>query len=274
MMHDTYLTIRDETVTKSNDLIQQSRFCLSAQQQKCILYIISQVNPSDDNFKYYDFSIQEFCRICGIDADGRTYKSLKDALLGIRNAGIWVTRPDGTEVTLAWLDKVMINSKDGIVRVRLDEDMIPYLLHLKGNFTTYEIIYTLHFKSKYTIRLYELIKSVHYHELETYQRMFSVEDLKIRMDAEKYTEYKNFKSRALEPAVREINEYSDKNITYIECKKRTGRKISDIIFTIETKSAMERIKIRDQIDKDMGLLPGQMTLWDEMHRSEIGLVEE
>ena len=263
-----YLALRDRRVTKSNDLIQQSRFCLTLQQQKCILYIISQINLWDDDFRLYDFSIQEFCKVCGIETDGRTYKGLKDALLGIRNAGIWVTMPNGKERTLAWIEKVEFDSGSGIVRVRLDEDMKPYLLHLKNNFTSYEIVYTLHFKSKYSIRLYELIKSIHYRELEPYRQEFTLDELKRRMDAEKYREYKNFKARALEPAIKEISTFSDKTISYEEVKN--GRKVETIAFTVETKSAMEWIEVRDRIDKDMGLLPGQMTLWDELRKYEEG----
>ena len=106
------------------------------------------------------------------------------------------------------------------MQVRLDADMKPYLLQLKNNFTSYELIYTLHFKSKYSIRLYELMKSIHYHELETYTRSFTVEELKKLLDAERYTRYKDFKKRALEPAVNEINEFSDKQLAYEEVKQR------------------------------------------------------
>ena len=266
MAVNKYLALRDRRVTKSNDLIQQSRFCLTLQQQKCILYIISQIDFRDDDFRIYDFSIQEFCKVCGIETDGRTYKYLKDALLGIRNAGIWITMPNGKERTLAWIEKAEVDSGSGTVRVRLDEDMKPYLLHLKNNFTSYDIVYTLHFKSKYSIRLYELIKSIHFRDIEPYQQEFTLDELKLRMDAQRYKEYKNFKARALDPAVKEINAYSDKAIEYTEIKR--GLKVESILFAVKTKSAMERIEVRDQIDKDMGLFPGQMTLWEEMLKNK------
>ena len=56
---------RDKLVVKANELIQKSRFNLSLQQQKIILYLISQIDRNDKEFKLYSFSIQHFCKVCG-----------------------------------------------------------------------------------------------------------------------------------------------------------------------------------------------------------------
>ena len=53
----------EKQVVKANDLIQKSRFNLSLQQQKIVLYLISQITPYDEEFKLYEFSILDFCRI-------------------------------------------------------------------------------------------------------------------------------------------------------------------------------------------------------------------
>ena len=49
------LDVRHKTVVKANDLIQKSRFSLSVQQQKIVLYLISQITQFDTEFKLYDF---------------------------------------------------------------------------------------------------------------------------------------------------------------------------------------------------------------------------
>ena len=54
---------RSAIVAKSNDLIQKSRFSLTAQQQKIVLYLISKITPEDTEFKRYKFSINEFYNI-------------------------------------------------------------------------------------------------------------------------------------------------------------------------------------------------------------------
>ena len=257
----TALEIRNRTITKANDLIQKSRFSLSIQQQKIVLFLISQVSQFDTDFRLYEFSIVDFCKVCGMDYEsGQNYKNIKDAIQDIANKSIWVQLNEDEETLLRWIEKPYINKKSGTIKIRLDEDMKPFLLQLKENFTQYELLWTLHFKSKYTIRLYELIKSIHFRELETYTREYKLDELRRLLDAETYTTYQTFKTRVLIPAVNEINNYSDKNLSYEPLKR--GRSVYSIRFTIGTKDALERLKLQSDIEKEFGL--DQMTLWDEM----------
>ncbi len=267
MKESTYLELRNKTVVKANELIQKSRFNLSLQQQKMVLYLISQISPYDEDFKLYEFSIPEFCRVCGIDmTSGKNYQDLKQAIKEIADKSLWINIDEDEETLLRWIEKPYINKKSGVIKIRLDEDMKPFLLQLKQNFTQYELIYTLHFKSKYTIRLYELLKSIHFHELETYTRKYSIDELRRILGAETYTEYRDFKRRVLEPSVKEVNDYSDKAVSYEEIKN--GRRVTGVQFTLTTKDVMERLLIRDKIDKELGT--DQMSLWDTLN--EKGLV--
>lgn len=267
MKDNHYLEIRNKTVTKANELIQKSRFSLSLLQQKIVLYLISQISPYDENFKIYEFSIQEFCRVCGIDeSSGKNYSALKEAIKEVADKSLWVILDEDEETLLRWIEKPYINKKDGVIKIRLDNDMMPFLLQLKQNFTSYELIWTLHFKSKYTIRLYELIKSVHFHSLDPYDRIFDLEELKRLLGAETYKTYQTFKERVLKRAVQEINEYSDKNLRYEVIK--SGRSVSKIKFTISSKDSLEAARIRSDIEKELGM--DQLTLWDKM--ADSGLV--
>ena len=86
---------RNKKVRKSNELIQKSRFNLSLQQQKIILFLISQITPYDEEFKTYHFNIIEFCNICGIDIKGgKSYEELKDNIKAIADKSMWITLPD------------------------------------------------------------------------------------------------------------------------------------------------------------------------------------
>ena len=255
-----FLEVRNKTVTKANELIQKSRFSLSLQQQKIVLYLISQISPYDDDFKIYEFSIQEFCKVCGIDGNnGKNYQDLKDAIKEIADKSIWIMIED-EETLFRWIEKPSINRKNGVIKIRLDNDMKPFLLQLKQNFTSYELIWTLHFRSKYTIRLYELIKSIHFHDLDSYERIYLLDDLKKLLGAETYKTYQTFKERVLKRAVQEINAYSDKNLKYETIK--TGRSVSKIKFIVSSKDSLEAAKIRSDIEKELGM--DQLTLWDRL----------
>lgn len=248
---ETYLELRNRTVVKANDLIQKSRFNMTLQQQKMILFLISQVSPFDEDFKVYEFSIQEFCRVCGIDiASGKNYQDVKQCIKDIADQSVWVTTNNGEDTLLRWIEKPYINNRSGLVKIRLDEDMKPFLLQLKENFTRYELIYTLYFKSKYSIRLYELVKSLHYRELEEYRHVIPLDELRKTLGGETYKEYRDFKRRVLDVAVKEINDHSDKDLSYNPIKK--GKTVVAIELIIQTKTALERLEIRDYIDRELG----------------------
>ena len=246
-------------INKSNELIQRSRFNLSLQEQKIILYLISQITPYDHEFKLYEFNIIDFCKVCGIDPDGgKNYRDIKAAIKTVADQSVWIHINEDEETLLRWIEKPYINKNSGTIRIRLDEDMKPFLLDLKANFTSYELIYTLRFRSKYTIRLYELINSIHFRPLEEYVRTYNLEELKVLMGAEIYTTYQTFKTRALNMAVNEINRYSDKNLRYEVVKK--GRSVEAIRLYITSKDALENLQLIAETEKEFGW--DQLSLWD------------
>ena len=262
MKEDCYIETRHGTVRKKNELIQQTRFNLSAQEQKIMLYLISQVSPQDEDFMDYQFTIADFCKICGIEYNGKNYHDLKETLKGLRDKSFWFF--DNNEiVTVGWLAKVRISPKTGNVKIRLDEDLKPFLLNIKERFTAYELLWTLNFKSKYTIRLYEYIKSIHFHKDEIYIKDCPLDALKGVMGAEKYKAYTDFKKRVLIPAVEDINEYSDDSIVIKEIKK--GRLVTEIRFTISPKEDWEVIKLKGAIEDKFEL--NQLTIWERLSDS-------
>jgi plasmid replication initiation protein len=233
--------VRLARVRKANELIQKSRFSLSLQQQKIILYLISKIQPTDTEFHEYKFEIKSFCEACGIEYDsGALYSEIKEAVKNISDKSLWVKMPDGRETLLRWIEKASIEAGTGILTIRLDNDMKPYLLQLNKNYTTYDLIYTLTFKSKYSVRLYELIKSIHYDESEPYSKTYSVDELKKLLSAETYKTYSHFKQFALDPAINEINAISDKTVSY-EVAEKSGKKITHLTLHIAKYDTLKNI---------------------------------
>lgn len=237
---------RYNTVIKANTLIQRSRFSLSAQQQKIVLFIISQIEPYDEEFKLYEFKITEFCKVCGIEPKGDIYSLLKNQIKAISDKSLWIELENGEETLVRWIEKPYIDKKSGTIKIKIDEDMKPYLLQLKERFTEYDLIYTLNFKSKYSIRLYEYLKSIHYRKLKPYTQTLSIDKFQKMLDST-YEEFKDFHTRVLKPAQREINTFSDINFEYELIKE--GRKTVAIVITIETKEVVERMKITSENER-------------------------
>lgn len=229
---------RYNTVIKANKLIQQSRFSLSTQQQKIILFLISKINPFDDNVSEYEFNTVEFCKVCGIDPKGEMYNLIRKQIQEIADKSVWIELDNNTDALVRWIEKSYIEKGNGIIKIRIDNDMKPFLFQLKEQFTEYELIYTLNFKSKYSIRLYEFLKSIHYKKLETYSQKIEINKFQKLLDSP-YKEFKSFNNRVLKPSHTEINQYSDINFNYELV--RQGKKVSHIKITVSTKKVIDRV---------------------------------
>ena len=215
-------------VVKGNDLIWNAKFSLTAQQQKIMIVLISQIDEDKGIKEPYTFDIAQFCSMCGLSkANGEYYAKVRSDLLYLRNKGVYRKMPDGRETTVSWLMKVSFHQKKGTVSVYFDWDMEDVLFGLKRRFVQYGLEYILPMKAKYSIRLYELLKS---YEFQGKYKYIELQELKDRIDAEKYDRTIDFRRYVLEPAIQEINLYTD---IEVKAEPRTeGRTITGFDFTI------------------------------------------
>lgn len=226
---------RNYLVVKSNDLIQRTRFNLSTQEQKIILYLISKIKPEDTDFQYYTFDIKDLCRICGIEYNGKNYQNFKESIRTLRDKSFWVETEEKI-MLLSWLQEVEINKQETTVSLRLDDRLKPYLLSIGENFTKYQLEHTLLLKSKYSIRLYEFFIC------RAFRGYFEIglDELKQALDITGYEVYKDFRVNVIDKALQEINQFTDLNISFSPI--RTNRTITGLHFTIEYKEDTSRFE--------------------------------
>lgn len=225
------LEANELSVVKSNILIQKSRHNLSMQQQKILLYVISLIEKEDTEFKLYEFDVREFCDLCNISYAGTNYTDVKKALKDISDKSFWLKLDNGIESLVRWIEKAYIDPSTSRITVKLNDDLKPYLLQLKDHYTQYALKQVLRLDSKYAIRLYEFISSIHYYDTTSYEKDFSVDYIRTVMGADGYVNFKDFNSRALQPALKEINAKSDKKVECHYLKKRN--KVVGLEFCIE-----------------------------------------
>lgn len=249
---------RSYKVVKANEIIQKARYDLSITELKIMSYIFSMVKPTDSIDQTYMFSVQDFCRVCGIDeSSGKHYASIKRYLKGLRDKSFWLVQEDGSTTTVGWLAKATIVPKSGIAKVKLDEDIAKYVINLVDTpYTQYELICTLPMKSQYAIRVYELLKSYAYRKKIT----FDVDELKAQLVATHYENFKDFRVKVLEPSTREINLYTDIEVSWYPVKK--GKKVIQITFTIEERKQLARLEAFTRAEQmlDNREVEGQMSL--------------
>lgn len=203
----------DYYVAKSNELIQRSQYTLSLKENKLLLYLISKIKPDDMGDELYHFSVRDFCRACNIDQEsGFNHNDVKRALSSIASKSLWISTANGTDVLIRWLNIVRYDRKSGMFEVSFHEDIIPYLYELRATYTQYALENILPMSCKYGIRLYELLKSYEYIKRPI---EFSIDELRKRLDAtRKYERYADFRRNVLEPAVDDVNHYTDIYVSY------------------------------------------------------------
>lgn len=227
-------TERSYPVVKSNAIIQKSRYDLSLQEQKVILYLVSKIKEEDDDFREYEFGLRELCDIFGIIKCSKNYSNFKNSIQTLRNKSFWVRLP-GKQSLCSWIEKVEIRD-NGRVVLRLDSTLKPYLLQLKREYTAYDLSNVLPMDSTYSIRLYELLRSYAYQgEFE-----ISLPELKEMLCVSTdYSIYNNFKVRVIDKAISEINYYTDLQVSFEPI--RTVRTITALRFTIDQSSERDCI---------------------------------
>jgi plasmid replication initiation protein len=251
---------RNFPVVKSNYLIQKTRYDLSLQEQKLVLHLIQMIEPNDEEFKKYRFSVQEYCDVCGIDRNnGGNYIKIKKSLKSLRDKSFWMELEDESEVLMSWVSKVRVYPSKGVIDVELDSDLKPYLLQLKAFFTKYNYLYVMTMRSQYSIRLYELLKS--YENIGASGIAFEVDELRktLAIPDDTLARWVDFKRFVIEQAVKEINHLTDITVRYNPIKK--GRSVFEVQFNIFPKSEKAKILAQNMIERRLN--PEKAKEYDE-----------
>jgi len=247
---------REMYVVKANDLIRKTRFNLTAQQQKILLYAISKIKPRvDDINTQYIFEIKDFAAACGLNIDdgGFYYESLKKDLNDMTKP-FWIRTVDNdgrlVDKMMSWVaNNVEMWPGDGTIKIMFNTNMQPYLFNLLNNYTQYQLHNVLTFRGKYALRLYEIMRSyITQGEIDSHKEKeidIALEDLKYKLDCESYDSWSNFEIRVLRPAIKEINKHAeDIHIEYYPMRGEHGRAIRKINFVITAAGNAQRAEAK------------------------------
>jgi len=242
--------IQEQYVVKSNELIQKGRYNLTVQQQKLVLYAISKIKKGDQPDQWYELSIEEVCSVMGLKYDntGYYYKAIKDDLKYLTSPQ-WVKLEDKSEWSVSWFGSVGIVPLSGTVYVKFHEMLEPHLFELVNRYTQYQLYEVLTLKGKYSIRLYELLRSyLMQDELRKGKEKevdYSVDELRSLLCCDSYKKWPEFERCVLRKAVDEINKCSDiVRISYDTIKR--GKSVVRITFIITYPTMMEKLMAHEE----------------------------
>ena len=229
--------IEEKLVVKHNKLIE-FKGKLTTNEIKLLSLIISDVRTykQHEQFKAYDIDIS---MLRDLSNHKGFYGYMKDLALRLENKRIIVEKINENNVRetslLRLINKPKITEDTYNLEVYIDKDLIPYIMDLKKNLTSYQIENILKLKSGHSVRIYELLK-----QYETIKkREIQVTTLKeyLGIGEGEYKRFTDFERWVLKVAEKEINKHTDLNVSYTKHKK--GRSIDSIIFRMESKACNE-----------------------------------
>ncbi len=203
-------------------------------------------------------------------SSGSFYKQLQSAAHSLMNRKLGMSDPKKEK--FKYINAVMTSEyEDGIYSIRFHPDMKKHLKDLSVPFTRLSLEMVLKFKSVYSFRLYEIVKSYMFFANENtsgeYTFTKNLAELKFEMgiinaqekkvadileqqtspDYDRaaevakegmYASWGEFKRSALDVAVEEINDKSDIDVKYQTVSKGKGGKIVSLIFIAKPKSVI------------------------------------
>lgn len=180
-----------------------------------------------------------------------------------------------------WVSQIAYIEDSAVLEVIFAPAVVPFITRLEKHFTSYQMKQVTQVTSKYGIRLYELL--IQWREIGK-TPVLEINDFRFKLGLED-TEYKNMsdlKRRVIDPAIKQINEFTDITVTYEQ--QKSGRTITGFEFKFKLKNQppKEKKPPKDQntIDMFAGMTDKQVLLfanklaYDDQFGGRVGEVGE
>lgn len=180
------------------------------------------------------------------------YKNLKKAVFGLYEAewGYRYTNSKGNIVVHRerFTQNAIYVDSEGTVEFVFADAVIPMLVQLEKNFTSYDIEQIAQLSSRYAMRIYEMIMRHFDKKKGSGWLELSLDDFRFRLGIlpSEYPRMGNLKARVLDVAINQINERTNIQATYTP--KKQGRKIVGFSFKSKYKNNAKKTKENESRD--------------------------
>lgn len=231
-------------VVKDNSLIDASFNLTLVEQRIMLLAIVSarEVNNLSPETPI-EIKVKDYVQQYSV-SNATAYETIKDAadILFNRQFSFNSRYKNENAITKArWVNKITYVKDIGEIVLHLSSDVISLISRLESQFTKYMLDQVSGFKSKYSIRLYELILKW---STTGKTEKYDIDDLrnKLGVSESEYKQFSDFKKRVLEVAINEISDQTDIKIEMMLIK--AGRTVKNIQFRIIPKQIKEVTPVR------------------------------
>jgi plasmid replication initiation protein len=240
-------------------LAQDNKLTLSRQEftpieKRCLYYVIKEVRrlyvnkDIEKGDKVYQDLFSDMYLILEpeqlqdlggrVDEVYRALRRLREREIIIDNEKEWIAT--------AWILQAKHDKDTNLYTIQVSRDILPYLVELAEQFTSYSLIVAISLKSTYSQRFYELCsmyknKGMFFLSIEKLLYIFKLEDKKT------YHNNAHLKRRVIDVAQNELQTLFDEGqcdlyFTY-RVKDKKGKKILSYWFDIHTRKTEEQKRI-------------------------------
>jgi plasmid replication initiation protein len=229
-------------IKAKSEFFRSARYGLTLQEHRIIYYAILAGQQDGKPFEPVTLSVGAFRELFEVSSENyySELRRLSKKLIG-KSVEVVYKDQDGQHLLQAtWLKGINYNTKEGSVTITPNEMLKPFF---EGKpFSTSEYYFLIRFTSQYAERLYEILKSLDHKTVID----FDLSDLSTRLAVpasyrKNYTDLKRF---ALDPAIKDINEFTDLDVDIRE-KRGLYNKVITVFFSVRKKKAP---KLADRIE--------------------------
>lgn len=241
---------KNDRVIKSNTLVSAS-YHLNLSEIRLLDIALAALSEYEEEEKYLttapdfiEIRADEYAQLYGVTVE-QAYTALREASEQLFSRYFrYQVKADGypsfTEERKArWVGEIGYRKGEGVVTLSFTKALVKLAGQFKtgGEFTRYHVEQKAPLTSIYAHRLYEMMMQWRKSQQVPY---VSYQELRTRFEigSKEYERMSNFKSRVLEPALKQINDLTDIKVSYIQEKK--GRSIVGFTFKYKFKDKSKK----------------------------------
>jgi plasmid replication initiation protein len=226
-----------ELQIRQHNALTTARYEYTELQQDLLFFLISRLRKEQQTITYI-LDIKELSTLTG-----KRYNAayLQKATADMGNRVFEVLTENSYEQV--WMfRRVKYLMGQGVIEVKLNEDILSYLFDLKDNFTSYGLAAALRLTSKYAKRIYPLcsqwkdVGETKKYDLLNFKKTLGLLDDK---GNEKMKQIKELRERVLDIAVKQINEHTELHVSYK--LEKQGKAFKSITFMVKPQALAENI---------------------------------
>lgn len=269
---------KENKMVVSNDYVKAihpDRMSLNA--MKLFRLVVTQCRLKDEEFFEYDFKITDLAEAFSIDRHN-LYKETQAMCINMMQMVLLYGEgnPQKSWKMKHIFDECSYEDGSGTIKVKLHPDMTDLFLKLKRDFTQIPIASVLLMRSKYSIRMFEILcekmrNCMPYADTAT-EVTLTLEEIRIATGTDKkktYNRISNLKDKVVKPSLAEIETAADWKIICTDLKQ--GRTVTGFRLEVWGRNGWEYIQDckekgilpnRGKYGNDEEQIPGQITLFD------------